>query len=502
MGASVSKNVSDAVTRAVAKVSSSIIQNTQLTQDTSQIISVTDVTGDVNISGNVFTQKATVNMHALLDAISSEESQQSIMDELAQDAKSYTDGLNIAQFSDAQNTMNLFMEATINLITSIGETCMAFNRQYQTITVERVAGAVSIQNNVFDQMYNIIQNCTEQATSNSKLVQDFSAKLSQTASATSEGISGWILVALLAVLIGMPVVGGVVFGKAILKFIFPIILVIGIVFLILYYTRGKEEIKTVGFSSFIDATPECKGEPSETVITDGTYNTVSEASNACTSDANCKAFDWQAIKILSSQMGYETLASPKTVFYKNISNNCRTSIKHDNVKLLHTPSFFKGSTDPPNLAGSIKGDVYLNTETGIWFQLIDNGEWQIKAPITTRTFNRIDWGSLDPTTTKTGSNPLLSAPANNDVYAVYHGSNPQYFYVYRYTDTSTEWLLEHKIIGPGLIPATPAVINASGFKEIVKPSWMMYTGIAAIVIGAIGSSIVAYMTTREENFEW
>jgi len=495
MGASVSKNVSDAVTRAVAKVSSSIIQNTQLTQDSSQIISVTDVDGDVTITDQTFTQKAIVNMHALLNALSTEESQQSIMQELAQDAKSFTNGLNIAQFSDAQNTMNLLLEATVNLITSIGETCNAFNRQYQTITVERVKGNVLVKNNVFDQMYNIIQNCTEQATSNSKLVQDFSAKLSQTSSATSEGISGWILVALLAVLIGMPVVGGMVFGKALLKFIFPIILVIGIVFLILYYTRGKEVMKTVSYSNFISASPECNSVLLETV--DGTY-TLEQASDACTKDKNCKAFDWQGMRVLPSNNGYEKMNETKITSYKNISDNCRASIKHDNLKLLRAPNFFKGVTDPPEIREAMKGDVYLNVTTGIWFQL-DNDEWQTKAPLTTRVFNRIDWGSLNPLLTQTANVPVLTSPVMNDVYALYHGSNPQYFYVYRYT---TEWLLEHKIKGPGLIPAAPPITNTSGFKEIEKPSWMMYTGIAAIVIGAIGSSIVAYMTTREENFEW
>ena len=105
MGASVSKNVSNAVTKAVAKVSSNIIQNTQLSQDMAQVVSVRDVHGDVHISGNTFTQHATVNMHTLLDALSTEEAQQSIMQELAQEAKSVTSDLNIGQFSDAQNTI-------------------------------------------------------------------------------------------------------------------------------------------------------------------------------------------------------------------------------------------------------------------------------------------------------------------------------------------------------------------------------------------------------------
>ena len=107
MGASVSKNIANVVTRSVAKVSSNIIQNSKLSTDNTQIISVKDVHGDVHISGNRFTQVATINMEQLMDALSTEGAQQSIMQELAQEAKSVTSGLNLGQFSDAQNTLDI-----------------------------------------------------------------------------------------------------------------------------------------------------------------------------------------------------------------------------------------------------------------------------------------------------------------------------------------------------------------------------------------------------------
>lgn len=58
MGSAVSKNITKAATEAVAKVSNNIIQDSKLTTDQTQIISVSDVDGDVNISGNTFTQKS------------------------------------------------------------------------------------------------------------------------------------------------------------------------------------------------------------------------------------------------------------------------------------------------------------------------------------------------------------------------------------------------------------------------------------------------------------
>jgi hypothetical protein len=511
MGASISKNVSDAVTRAVAKVSSNIIQNTQLSQDMAQVVSVRKVHGDVHISGNTFTQRATVNMHALLDALSTEEAQQSIMQELAQDAKSVTSGLNIGQFSDAQNTMDLLMEATINLLTTIGQTCKAFSRQHQAIVVKRVSGNVYIQDNVFQQMYNILQNCTEQASSNNHLLQDLSSKLSQTASAKSKGISGWILVALLAVFVGMPVIGGVVAGKAILKFIFPIILVVGIIFMVLYYVRAKQVMKEVGFSTFIKNTPVCaaSGERVESYA-----NTV-EASNACKADDTCQAFDWQGIEIAQNGT-YTTLDTPAARFYSSVSDKCKTAIKPDNVKLLRYPTFFQGDLDPntnPALASPRavkKGDVYLNTTNGVWSQKVI--QWQPRGTVTTHSFNKITWGYINPTFPRADPGSphnvaMLDTPADDDVYVYVNQHNPAYMYIFRF-DTANGWVQEQKIKGPGLVPDTPAVINSSGFKEIERTAWMLYAGIAGIVVGAIGSGVTLYMETRKKesytdfDFEW
>lgn len=505
MGASVSKNISNAVTKAVAKVSSNIIQNTQLSQDMAQVVSVRNVHGDVHISGNTFTQRANVNMHALLDALSTEEAQQSIMQELAQEAKSVTSGLNLGQFSDAQNTMNLLMEATINLLTTISLTCKAFNHQHQAIVVKRVSGNVYIQDNLFQQMYNILQNCTEQAASNNQLLQDLSSKLSQSASAKSEGISGWILVALLAVFIGVPVIGGVVAGKAILKFIFPIILIAGIILLILYYVRGKQIMKEVGFSTFIKNTPLCAA-TGERVLPQTYANTI-DASNACKANDTCKAFDWQGIEIAQNGT-YTVIDEPVTRFYSSVSDQCRMAIKPDNVKLLRYPVFFQGNLDPnsdPTLvtAGVKKGDVHLNTTNGVWSQM--GIQWQPRD-VATHSFNRIAWGYINPSVPRTDGTPynvpMLDSPVADDVYVYANQHNPAYLYLFRY-DTAYGWVQKQKTKGPGLVPDTPAVINASGFKEIERTAWMLYAGIAGIVIGAIGSGITLYLeTSKKEDFEW
>ena len=94
---------------------------------------------------------------------------------------------------------------------------------------------------------------------------------------------------------------------------------------------------------------------------------------------------------------------------------------------------------------------------------------------------------------------------DDDVYVYANQHNPAYLYLFRY-DTSNGWVQEQKIKGPGLVPDTPAIINSSGIKEIEKTAWMLYAGIAGIVIGAIGSVITLY-TKKEKyanytDFEW
>lgn len=473
MGASVSKNISSSITKAIAKVSSEIIQSTQLSQNQAQIISVRNVHGDVHISGNKFTQKATINMKSLLDALSKEDSQQRILVELAQQAKSITSGLNLGQYADAQNIMNTLIEATTNLLTTIRQTCSAFSKQYQVINVKRAAGRVYITDNVFDEMYNILQNCSEKAVADSELIQDLTNKLSQSASATSEGLSGWILVALLATVLGLPIAGVIIGGTLFLKYIFPVILFIGVVLLVMYYVnvRAKEVMKLTGFSSFIRNTPSCL--PTQIPKTLIQPESSIEASNMCLNNVNCKAFDWQIINIQKTGQ-YEVIPATAN-FYSNISDQCMKNIQPDNVSLLRSPVLFQGATDPNEILTAITGDIYLNTANGTWYQLVIG--W-VPMGIFTNNYNRISWGHNEPTI-----EPLIGV--ENDVYVHTDLRNPLYFYIYRLK--GNVWQMEHKLRGPGLVPATPPKINTSGFKQLQRPKWMLYAGIICVVVGMVGT---------------
>ena len=144
--------------------------------------------------------------------------------------------------------------------------------------------------------------------------------------------------------------------------------------------------------------------------------------------------------------------------------------------LLKAPASFQGVGDPNEVATSKKGDVYLNTTTGTWYQKIIGWE---PMGVLTHNFNKILWGHVYPET-------IASSNVENDVYVYSDPKNPLYFYVYRFKNGA--WQMEHKVRGPGLVPSTPSIINTSGFKQLERASWMLYSGVICVAVGAAGTA--------------
>ena len=477
MGASFSQNVIDSVTKAISTISTSIIQNSQLTEDSTQLISVKDIDGDVHITGNTFTQTATINMQALMSSLQTAEAQQSLIQELTQEAKSLISGLNIGQFADATNTLNTLIEAELAIIIQIGQTCATGTNQYQEIVVERVKGNVYIQNNVFNQMFNIVQNCVQNVVSNTKSIQDEINKAAQSASSSAKGISEWAALLIVAVVFGLPVVAGAVGGIYALKYIFPVFIIVGGVFLAVYYLKYVVQMELTGYSTLINNTPACLFKPTDQTP-QSSYTTQIDASNFCLSDSNCKAFDWVAGEV-QKDGSLKPYPTPQTFFYSDISKACQISIKHDNVNILYTPKMFQAAGPPytVQLQNTNNGDIFMDTYTTEWYQL-DNGVWQLKNKFT-NSFNNATWGTDSPT--------LISAN-EDDVYIYTDPHNPSIFTLYR-ADNQQHWKQEKQFVGPGLIPKATALpyTNTSGFKVVERNPLWLYGGIGFLGVGICGT---------------
>jgi hypothetical protein len=480
MGASVSTNSAKVVVNAVSKIASQIVQTSNISQSASQIISVTNVTGDVIISGNRMSQKVNINMSALLDAMSTEQAQQNLATELAQQAKSLTSGLNIGQLSVASNSMDTLVQASIDLVSKIGQTCSSLANQSQQIYVENVVGSVRIENNVQEQITEIIQNCVGHAVANDTAIQDITTRLSQSASATSAGLSEWALVALAALVIGVPVIGGVVGGVVFLKYIFPILLIAGVVAIIVYFYYTSDTMALDAYSKFISNTSACVAEGA---TPKQLYNTAERASVACLADSNCAGFDWKGIDV-NADGTYAILDIPVTTFFSTIQPECQSSVAKDNVKMVRAPVVFSGSgepaTHPPN---AVKGDVYVDLVTSQWFQWDRSGSFQPKGIISHDHFAKLVVSGLMPTAAVSGSADYCYVYANPQ--------NPEYWHVYKYVPNAAQrWVEQTKVPGPGMFASAPSITNASGFKTTQRKTWLLYSGIAAIVVGAVGSAYV------------
>jgi len=496
MGASTSKNISSIITNAVAKVSSEIVQKTSLSADSSQVISVSDVAGDVNVSGNKFTQKATINMTALFDALAQEENQQKILIEVAQQSKSLTKDLNLVQYADAQNIVNTVVNATVSILSKVSQNCKALTSQTQEIIIERIYGNVNILNNVEDQVSKLFEECTEKTVVNEKLTQDLANLIDQAATSTIAGLSPWAIAGIIAAVLGLPVLGVSLAIPKLLKFLFPIFILVGLVLIVMYSTRTKDEMKLTSYSEFI--LKNCQ------VVLDKSLSNVSaeDAANACSTDSNCVGFDWKTYDI--NENGFiTTIPEPFVQLYSSIEpKDCKVS--QDKSNIFSIPQATQGTVVPNinSINGNI-GDIYLLQTTGIWYQRTDKWPtgWQPMKQFTSTPFTTISWGFNDPP----GINNIDPATVIDESINIPEGTVYiqiskilQNFTIYRVK--GNKWQNEGKQNGPGvLFPGGSS--NTSGIKTVFKPTWMLYAGIAFILTGIVGLFVSKNYTEEKYTLE-
>jgi hypothetical protein len=488
MGSAVSKNITKAATEAIARVSSNIIQHTKLTTDQTQIISVSDVDGDVHITGNTFTQKANVNIKSLLNALVQESVQQDLTMQIAQACKSIVSGLNIFQFPDARNDINLFLKASAELVTTVSQSCAASLSANQAITVTRVKGSVYIENNVMSEMMDIFGSCTQDAVSKNSIFQKLQEKIDQSAVAKAEGLDLWQIIILIAIVLGIPflsIVGGVaVMGR----YLFPLSIVAGAGCLVAYYTWIDENVYSHAFSTLIRNMPNCNAQP--LAATSLSYASSGEAAQACANNRYCRAFDWQGM-VIDASGNHVSFRPPQTTFYSRVSESCEQAIKSspDHSKVFRYPVFIKGA-GPPTKNGDVYLDIatanyyFFDQETKVW---VRQGSFA-HSDFTSR--NSINWGTIPPTSTTQG--------VPGSIYVYYDAGNPAYFHVY--VKNPDGWkVYTPPLRGPGLIPDAPVNINVSGFTTIKQRKWLLYLGGALLVVGILGS-ILAFTSRKPSEY--
>jgi hypothetical protein len=491
MGSSFSKNISKTITQSIAKVSSDVISQTQLTSNQSQFITISDTDGDVVISGDNFTQKATINIQSLLDTLSKENVRQNLTYEIAQACKSVVSGLNLLQFPNAENEMNAFFKASAELINDVSQTCQASVSQSQSITVTRTKGSVFVVNDLTSQLSDILGTCVEKAVNNNSVFQQLKEKINQQATSEAKGLDLTQIIILILVILGVPVVS-VIGGLTVVgRYTFPLSIVVGAGCLLLYNSWTDESMYSHAFSPLIRNYPNmCNS----TILTSSTaYPDSTSASKACLNNRSCKAFDWMGTYGQTSTGNPAYLTPPQTIFYKTVGKACESSITNstDNSPVFRRPVFIKG-VGPPSKR---QGDVYMDTVTTKYY-FFDSAlnVWKEQGSFAHSDFtsrNSIDWGTILPTQS--------TQAIAGSLYVYYDAGNPAFFSTYLKTPQGWK-LYPGKLKGPGMIAAVPSKINVTGFTTIRHKEWLLYLGGSLLAIGLLGSvALISDRNSRKET---
>lgn len=326
MGNSNSMNVLNDTTNMITNQTINMVNNTQLSTLQTQGIIIKDNKGDVDISGNEFYQNATMDFSSVMNAVTTQESQQSLMQQLNQQAEAMNKDLNLFQFSNAQNIINNYVNTTINSFTNIIQNCAAAQTQGQLIEIESNYGNVTINNNTFTQLNSLFGQCIYGATASQTAIQDVQEQMDQKSSAKNYGIPAWalVLMALFALIfMCLPLFDivwvaeeFVVFALKIAFMIIGVLLIFaGIIMAVLYFTMYQNTIRVYPNQSTIAQLPDqCKASATtDQPIKD--YNNINDVGEYVIKN-KLKGFDYYD---LGDNVVY-------TLLYSNMTEQCQESV--------------------------------------------------------------------------------------------------------------------------------------------------------------------------------
>lgn len=487
MGGAISKNAVTASLDAVTKTVTNIIDQTTVSSQQGQGIIISGNTGGVTV-GNITQQETlTVNTSALLNAMSTSSAQQDMVNNLSQTAKAVVSGINFGQYSDAENTASAFLKESIDIATNITNTCQTSMGQTQTIVITDNTGPTVVGSIVQSQVAGMFSSCVEKAVSNADAVQKMQNTLTQSATAKSEGLDFWGIVAIIALVI-LGIVGPITLvGSSLIKYFYVLLIIVGIAMIVIYFVWQPTNLLVTPYSAGFGASSGCSPSGATPVAT--TFKTPIDAANECKSNDKYVAFEWVGFNKTNTDgtLGLE-ISPPQTTFYTGIDPTC-TVITDQTLSLFRRPSFSSGTTAPISHPLDTNGDYYVQYGTGSsnaqgwifntgWAQ--DSTTWNI-PPNYSVTF---------------GIGPPPSLVTSSTYYVDI--SNPKSCMVYK---SDTVWVPVGLVSGPGYAPITSQYTNTSGFKQKGTKPWLLYVGGTALAMGFISMviSIVYSSKTKEDK---
>lgn len=488
MGAAQSTNALTASLSAITSVTTNIIDQTTVSNQQGQGVIISGNTGGVKVGDITQEQTLTLNVSALLTATSSSSAQQDMTTTLSQAATSVVSGLNFGQYSDAQNNVNLFLKESIDIATNISNLCQTDLGQTQTIVITNNSGGTAVGNIVQKQMNNMFVNCVESAVAQSDAIQKMQTTLDQSATAKSEGLNIWGIVALAAIIVFGIMAPVAAFSSSIVKYFYVILIIAGIGLIIAYFVWQPTILVVTPYSVGFGNSSGCLPSGAQPPVT--TFATPIDAANACQSSDSFVAFDWVGFQPTGNDGEIGTpITPPQTTFYTGIDTSCQVQTDQK-MQLFRAPSFTSGNSPPSNAGNPGQGgDYYLetpSTSAGLQGWIFTTGSgwgedtlWPVPSGY---TVSSVAFGQGTPKT----------PPAANEIYIDI--SNPKTCYVYvngNATSVAT-------VTGPGYAVANPQWTNTSGYKTKGTKPWLLYVGAISLGMGLI-SMVISLAYGGQQN---
>lgn len=226
MGAAKSRNLINLTMSVLTDISTNMMQKIDLRNEQSQLLSFRENRGDIILDGTTQRLNGTIYMSGLMKALSTTEAKTTIAAQLDQTAKSLVSGINLGQFSDAENKIEAYIKAVLNLTTNITQDCAGYSNQTQQISFYQNYGRIIVTNTLQDATSSLLANCLYDALASSTAISELQAALNQAAVSESKGLSEWAIITLAFIgllTIVLPIVIPLAVGASVIMTYFMII---------------------------------------------------------------------------------------------------------------------------------------------------------------------------------------------------------------------------------------------------------------------------------------
>lgn len=178
MGTTVSTAITETASNEATSVLNKSRSDAENSSSNSVILSVSDVEGDVSISGNKISLTSATYSDAKINAELSGANKEKILSSAANNMLSKLSGLNLGQTSVSTTDVNMAVNAAVNMTNNVLSKCITESINNVRLDANKVAGNVNIDNNLIRIDSNTVNRCI--ASNASGITNDLSVETTST----------------------------------------------------------------------------------------------------------------------------------------------------------------------------------------------------------------------------------------------------------------------------------------------------------------------------------